>query len=74
MEKQIIWCRMKFKPIKSRSLSLRKVNQNMNFKVGGQRIPIVSKEPVKSFERWLDESLKDINQAKNIQNITRRSL
>ena len=37
MDKQIIWCRMKFKPKKSRRPSLRKgkVNQNINFKVGG---------------------------------------
>ena len=40
MDKQIIWCRMKFKPKKSRSLLLRKgkVNKNINFKVVGQRI------------------------------------
>ena len=31
---------------------------------GGQRIPTVSEEPVKSLGRWFDESLKDINQAK----------
>ena len=66
MDKQIIWCRMKFKPQKSRSLSLRKgkVNQNINFMVGGQRIPTVSEEPVKSLGRLFDESLKDINRAK----------
>ena len=57
---------MKFKHQKSRSLSLRKgkVNQNINFTVGGQRIPTVSEEPVKSLGRWFDESLKDINQEK----------
>ena len=38
--------------------------QNINFKVGGQRIPTVSEEPVKSLVRWFDESLKDINQTK----------
>ena len=32
--------------------------------VGGQRIPTVSEEPVKSFGRWFNESLKDIIQAK----------
>ena len=66
MDKQIIWCRMKFKPKKCRSLLLRKgkVNQNINFKVGGQIIHTVSEELVKSLGRWFDESLKDINQAK----------
>ena len=53
MDKQIIWCRMKFKPQKSRSPSpwKGKVNQNINFKAGDQRIPIVSEEPVKSLGR-----------------------
>ena len=66
MDKQMIWCRIKFKPQKSRSLSLRKgkVNQNINFMVGGQRIPTVSEEPGKNLGRWFDESLKSINQAK----------
>ena len=40
------------------------MNQNTNFMIGGQRIPTVSEEPVKSLVRWFDESLKDINQAK----------
>ena len=50
MDKQIIWCRMKFKPQKSRSLSLRKgkVNLSINLKVGGQRTSIMSEELVKS--------------------------
>ena len=66
MEGQIIWCRMKFKPKTSRNLSLRKgkVNQSINFNVSGQRISTESEEPVKSLGRWFDESLKDINQAK----------
>ena len=64
----MIWCMIKFKPRKCRhlSLSLRKgkVNQNLDFMVGGQRIITVSEEPVKSLRRWFDESFKDINQAK----------
>ena len=69
MNKQIIWCRMKFKPQISGSLSHRKgkVNQNINFMVDSQRIPTVSEKPVKSLGRWFDESLKDINQAKETQ-------
>ena len=39
IDKQMIWYRMKFKPKKSRNLLLSKV--------GGQRIPTVSEEPVK---------------------------
>ena len=66
MDELMIWCRMKFKPQKSRSLSLRrgKLNQNVNFEIGGQRIPTVSDLPVKSLGRWYDESMKDTNQVK----------
>ena len=55
-----------FKPKKSRSLSLRKgkVSQHTHFNVGGQRIPTVSEEPVKSLGRWHDETLRDTRQAK----------
>ena len=66
MDELMIWCRMKFKPQKSRSLSLRrgKFNQNVNFEIGGQIIPSVSDLPVKSLERWYDVSMKDTNQVK----------
>ena len=58
MDELMIWCRMKFKPQKSRSLSLR------YFEIGGQRIPTVSDLPVKSQVCWYDESMKDTNQVK----------
>ena len=66
MVKQMIWCRIEFKPQKFRSLSLGKgkVNQNINFMVGDPKISTVSEEPVKCLGRWFDESFKDINQAK----------
>ena len=66
MDELMIWCRMKFKPQKSRSLSLRrgKFNQNVNFEIGGQIIPSVSDLPVKNLERWYDVSMKDTNQVK----------
>ena len=57
MKEQIIWYRMK-------SLRKEKVNQNIRFKVSGQRIPAVSEELVKGLGRWFDGFLKDINQAK----------
>ena len=57
----LLWCRMAIKPAKSRSLSLtrEKVCRYMYFTVGGQRIPIVPEEPVKSLERAFDEFLRD---------------
>ncbi|GFN74544.1 reverse transcriptase [Plakobranchus ocellatus] len=55
------WCRMEFKPKKSRSLSIRrgKVDEATTFTVAEQKIPTVSQEPVKSLGRWYDFSLKD---------------
>ena len=55
------WCRMKFKPKKSRSLSVRKgkIDATTIFTVASQHIPTVSQEPVKSLGRWYDASMKD---------------
>ena len=55
------WCRMKFKPKKSRSLSVRKgkIDATTIFTVASQQIPTVSQEPVKSLGRWYDSSMKD---------------
>ncbi|KAK3744418.1 hypothetical protein RRG08_000851 [Elysia crispata] len=55
------WCRMKFKPKKSRSLSVRKgkIDATTIFTVASQQIPTVSQEPVKSLGRWHDSSMKD---------------
>ena len=49
------WCRMAFKPAKSRNLALvkGKICSNVSFVVAGQRVPTVSKEPVKSLGRVL---------------------
>ncbi|GFO24652.1 reverse transcriptase [Plakobranchus ocellatus] len=44
------WCRMEFKPKKSRSLG--KVDEATTFTVAKQQIPTVSQEPVKSRGRW----------------------
>ena len=55
------WCRMAFKPAKSRSLALvrGKIRRDVFFDVAEQRIPTVSEEPVKSLGRVFDESLTD---------------
>ena len=52
---------MKFKPKKSRSLSVRKgkIDATTIFTVGNQQTPTVSQEPVKSLGRWYDSSMKD---------------
>ena len=55
------WCRMKFKPKKSRSLSVRKgkIDATTIFTVASQQIPTVSQEPVKSLGRGYDSSMKN---------------
>ena len=55
------WCRMKFKPKKSRSLSVKKgkIDATTIFTVVSQQIPKFSQEPVKSLGRWYDSSMKD---------------
>ncbi|KAK3767772.1 hypothetical protein RRG08_044905 [Elysia crispata] len=52
---------MKFKPKKSRSLSVRKgkIDATTIFTVASQHISTVSQEPVKSLGRWYDSSMKD---------------
>ena len=54
------WCRMKFKPKKSRSLSVRKckIDALTIFTVANQQIPMVSQGPVRSLERWYDSYMK----------------
>ena len=76
MDKEIYWCRKKFIPKKYRSQSLwkGKGNQNIKFRVGGERNQYMSEESVKSYVRWLDESLKYINQVKEISRTLQESL
>ena len=55
------WCRMKFKPKKSPSLSVRKgkIDAMMTCTVANQQIPTVSQEPGKNLGRWYNSSMKD---------------
>ncbi|KAK3797908.1 hypothetical protein RRG08_020645 [Elysia crispata] len=54
------WCRVKFKPNKSHSLSVRKGKIDATtFTVANQQLPKVSQEPVKSLGRLYDSSMKD---------------
>src|SRR5580692_300862 len=68
LDSLVSWSWMKFKPSKSRSLSLRKgkVDANAIFHISGQVIPKVSEQPVKSLGRWYDCSLKDTAQSKEV--------
>ena len=55
------WCRMKFKPKKSRSLSVMtgKIDETLTCTLDSQQIPTVSQVPVKSLGRWYDSSMKE---------------
>ncbi|GFO00946.1 reverse transcriptase [Plakobranchus ocellatus] len=70
------WCRMEFKPKKSRNLSIRrgKVDEAMTFTVVEQQIPTVSQEPVKSLGRWYDSSMKDTRQGAETLELASESL
>ena len=68
LDSLMVWSRMKFKPAKSRSLSIvkGKVANDIKFQVGGQAIPTVCEEPVKSLGRWYDCNLKDSKQSQAV--------
>ena len=70
------WCRMKLKPKKSRSLSVRKgkIDATTIFTVGSQQIPTVSQEPVKSLGRWYDSSMKDTKRGLEIVELATEGL
>ena len=64
----IRWARMKFKPQKSRSLSLRKGKViNCFFSVEGVRMPIVREAPVKSLGRWYSCPITDRHRGVEIE-------
>ena len=62
------WSRMKFKAKKSRSLTFRSGKQiQRRFKIGGDRIPTVKEEPVKSLGRLYAGNLTDRHEGVLIQ-------
>lgn len=62
LEDMVSWARMKFKPSKSRSLTLKAGSvKEERFKAGGSDIPTISEKPVKSLGKWFDNSLNDRN-------------
>ncbi len=61
MDELMLWARMKIKPSKSRSLSLRRGvrNDSTIFVVGGEKIPLLSEQPIKSLGRQYTAELSD---------------
>ncbi|XP_077382825.1 5-azacytidine-induced protein 2 isoform X1 [Festucalex cinctus] len=62
------WARMRIKPSKSRSLSLRRGvrNDNTIFVVGGEKIPLLSEQPIKSLGRQYTAELSDKQMGRTI--------
>ncbi|KAK0134264.1 Zinc finger BED domain-containing protein 4 [Merluccius polli] len=61
LEKLVEWARMRFKPIKSRSMVVRKgkVEDKFRFHISGTAIPTITEKPVKSLGKVFDCSLRD---------------
>lgn len=62
------WARMEFKPVKSRSLVLRRerVQDRFRFKIGKDITPTVEEKPVKSLRKWYREDLNDKQRVKEM--------
>ena len=65
----IEWCAMKFKPVKSRSLSLHKGKVvPTTYFIGEERIPTLAEQPVKSLGRWYSLPLTDRYRGAEVKN------
>ena len=69
MDELVTWARMKIKPSKSRSLSLRKGirNDNTIFVAGGEQIPLLANQPIQSLGRQYDADLSDKHAGKAVR-------
>ncbi|KAJ8414518.1 hypothetical protein AAFF_G00037200 [Aldrovandia affinis] len=69
LDELVSWARMKIKPSKSRSLSLRKRfrNENTIFVAGGEQIPLLVTQPIQSLGRQYTAELSDKQMGKAIQ-------
>uniref|UniRef100_A0A3B1JD36 Reverse transcriptase domain-containing protein n=1 Tax=Astyanax mexicanus TaxID=7994 RepID=A0A3B1JD36_ASTMX len=75
LQDNIDWARMRFKPSKSRSLSISKGKLvDQRFHIKETPIPLVSELPVKSLGRWYNASLKDSDQADQLRKETIKGL
>ena len=71
----VTWSRMRFKAKKSRSLTFTKgVQKQQKFKIGGDTMPTVKEEPVKSLGRWYAGTLSDKSRGIAVMNQTEEGL
>lgn len=68
LDELISWARMKFKPQKSRSLSLRKGKRNdrVAFSISGEHLPRIVDQPIRSLGRQYTSDLSDKEIGKTI--------
>ena len=67
----ILWTRMKFKPVKSRSLVLKKgKTPEITFAIGDEQLPTVKEKPVKSLGKAFNDTLSD---RVNVQEMCRQA-
>ncbi|KAI8490092.1 hypothetical protein Bbelb_321620 [Branchiostoma belcheri] len=76
LDELMVWARMKFKTKKSRSLVLKQGRLcDYNFVLlGGEKIPSIQEQPVKSLGRWYSEDLKDTKRVQETANLISESL
>ena len=69
LEDTVAWARMKFKPVKSRSLVIRKgaVTDKFKLTIQGVEIPTITNNPIKCLGKWFDASLSDKAAQKRLQ-------
>ena len=68
LQENITGARMKFKPSKSRSISIVKGKLvEERFYINQEPIPTVTEKPIKSLGRWYDAKLKDSDQAHELR-------
>ncbi|CAC5398521.1 unnamed protein product [Mytilus coruscus] len=69
LEEVVTWAMMKFKPRKSSSMILRKVQITTKFKpqIQGDEIPTIVDNPIKCLGKWFDDTLKHNTSVKAVQ-------
>ena len=68
LERMVNWARMRFKPQKSRSLSITKGKvRDQRFSIAGEVIPTIKDNPIKCLGKRFDETLGDIENAEAVE-------
>ena len=68
LDKMVLWARMRFKPQKSRTLTIVKGKiKDQRFKIGNNYIPTIKDNPIRCLGKVFDESLRDVKNCANVQ-------